>query len=88
MGLQQAIGARELRSSQITAMYDIPADSILRLMQVKAITGLKKSTIYNYGNPKSRFYQPTFPKRRNIGVRAVGWVASEIFQWVATRASA
>lgn len=69
-------------------MDTIPADSILRLMQVLVITGLKKSTIYSYLNPKSPYFDESFPRQRKLGKRSVGWVASEIFQWVASRASA
>jgi len=50
--------------------------SILRLPAVKARTGLSRSTIY------LRVAEGTFPKPVSLGGRAVGWVESEIQQWL------
>jgi prophage regulatory protein len=54
-------------------------DSIkfLRLTQVKAITGLSRSTIYKKKSENS------FPRQCSLGgARAVGWVSSEVDDWV------
>lgn len=56
--------------------------SILRLPAVKSLTGLSRSTIYlriSYGQ---------FPKAVSLGARAVGWVESEIQDWLEQRISA
>lgn len=53
--------------------------SILRLTQVREITGLGRSTIYEL------IRRGEFPSSRQLGRRAVGWISSEIFQWVASR---
>jgi prophage regulatory protein len=50
--------------------------TILRLPSVKASTGLSRSTIY------LRISQGTFPKPVKLGGRAVGWVQTEIQEWV------
>lgn len=50
--------------------------TILRLPAVKARTGLSRSTIY------LRVAEGTFPKPVSLGGRAVGWVESEIQQWL------
>lgn len=50
--------------------------SILRLPAVKARTGLSRSTVY------LRVAEGTFPKPVSLGGRAVGWVESEIQQWL------
>lgn len=50
--------------------------SILRLSQVMAITGCKRSTIYEL------MKKSEFPKSYRIGVRAVGWDSVEISAWV------
>jgi len=55
------------------------ANSILRLAQVLEITGLGRSTIYDL------IRRGEFPSSRQLGRRAVGWISSEIFQWVASR---
>ena len=50
--------------------------SILRLPAVKARTGLSRSTIY------LRISEGTFPKQVSLGARAVGFVESEIEEWL------
>ena len=50
--------------------------NILRLPAVKTRTGLSRSTIY------LRVSQGTFPKSVSLGARAVGWVESEIQEWL------
>ena len=52
---------------------------ILRLPNVKAITGLSRSTIY------LRMSEGTFPQKINIGPRAVGWLRSEVADWMEQR---
>ncbi len=52
---------------------------ILRLPQVCAVTGLKRSMIYQLEA------EQRFPNRIKIGVRAVGWIESEVRTWIATR---
>jgi len=54
----------------------------LRLPQVKATTGLSKSTIY------ARIAEGTFPKQIPIGPRLVVWVESDIQNWIAEQVSA
>lgn len=53
--------------------------TILRRKQVEARTGLSRSTIY------LRIQEGTFPKPLNLGVRSVGWVESEIDEWLITK---
>jgi prophage regulatory protein len=50
--------------------------TILRLLAVKARTGLSRSTIY------ARVSQGTFPKPVSLGARAVGWVEAEVQEWL------
>ena len=50
--------------------------TILRLPNVKASTGLSRSTIY------LRMSQGTFPKPVKLGGRAVGWVQTEVQEWL------
>jgi prophage regulatory protein len=58
------------------------ATTILRLPDVKARTGLSRSTIYLYMN------EGTFPESVSLGVRAIGWLESEIDKWVTERIEA
>lgn len=52
---------------------------ILRRKQVEQRTGLSRSTIY------LRVAQGNFPKVVSLGARAVGWLESEIEEWLNSR---
>ena len=52
---------------------------ILRLSDVEQKSGFKHSLIYNLMS------QRKFPKSVRLGVRAVGWDAAEVDQWIADR---
>jgi prophage regulatory protein len=52
---------------------------ILRLPAVKTSTGLSRSTIY------LRIAEGSFPKPVSLGARAVGWLESDIEQWLTSR---
>ncbi|ENF8881618.1 AlpA family transcriptional regulator [Escherichia coli] len=58
---------------------------ILRIPAVAAKTGIARSTIYDWLNPKSDRYDATFPKQRRLGQQSVGWLEAEIDQWLLTR---
>jgi prophage regulatory protein len=55
---------------------------LLRLQDVCRTTGLCRSMIYKMES------ENRFPRRVKIGPRAVGWVESEVAQWVAERIKA
>jgi prophage regulatory protein len=65
----------ELRVSQ-------SAFQIIRLPQVCSITGLRRSMIYRLEAEQG------FPSRIKIGIRAVGWIESEVQAWVTQRVEA
>lgn len=56
-------------------------DQILRLPDVKKITGLSRSSIY------AMIAKDAFPKPIKLGERAIGWIASEITLWIEIRIS-
>ena len=51
-------------------------NKMLRLENVKSKTGLSRSTIYRFMD-KGRF-----PHKINLGLRAVGWLESEVDKWL------
>jgi prophage regulatory protein len=53
--------------------------TILRLPAVKAAIGLSRSSIY------LRIADRTFPKPISLGARAVGWLQSDIDEWLRKR---
>ena len=54
----------------------------LRLPEVLARTGLSRSTIY------VRLDQGRFPRPVSLGARAVGWLESEVDEWIRERIAA
>lgn len=56
--------------------------TILRLPAVKARTGLSRSSIY------LRISEDRFPKPISLGGRAVGWVETEINDWLSLQIEA
>lgn len=52
---------------------------IIRLKEVIDITGLARSTVYKY------VADGLFPKPVSLGDRAVGWVESEVQEWILAR---
>jgi len=55
------------------------AQAILRRKQVEARTGLSRSTIYLH------MKKGVFPKPISLGARAVGWLESEVSEWLDQR---
>lgn len=62
-----------------------PNIKILRLPAVVTKIGIARSTIYDWINPKSPRYDATFPKQRRLGQQSVGWLESEIDEWLLLR---
>src|ERR1700733_8301350 len=56
--------------------------TFLRLPEVKAMTGLSKSSLYAFIKEKS------FPAPGGLGARASAWIRSEVKQWAAERVHA
>jgi len=52
---------------------------IIRLKEVMDTTGLARSTIYKY------ISEDAFPKPVSLGERCVGWIESEVQEWILAR---
>ena len=65
--------------SESTASTASAERRILRRPEVEAKTGFKRAHIYNLMKAGQ------FPKAIRLGVRAVGWDAAEIDQWIEDR---
>lgn len=64
---------------QATELQPTRNRQILRRDEVERRTGFKRAHIYNL------MKHGKFPMARRIGMRAVGWDAQEIEQWIADR---
>lgn len=56
--------------------------ALMRRPQVEAVTGMACSTLYD------RMANDDFPRPVRIGRRAVGWVESEVQDWIESRIAA
>jgi prophage regulatory protein len=56
-----------------------PEDELWNFKTVVATTGLSRSSIYSY------IAQGLFPRQRRLGLRRVGWLASEVRGWIRSR---
>ncbi|MFM2589433.1 helix-turn-helix transcriptional regulator [Vibrio sp. TBV020] len=50
---------------------------IIRAKEVMSMTGLSKSALYSIAKDDE-----TFPKRVQLGSRAIGWVKQEVVTWL------
>ena len=55
---------------------------VLRLPRVQARTGLSRSSIY------MRVANRSFPQPVRLGARAIGWIESEVDQWIRAQIAA
>lgn len=61
------------------------ADRFLRLPEVLALIGVKKSTVYSWLNKKSKYFRPDFPSQKHLSPNGKGaaiWSAQEIEEWM------
>lgn len=61
---------------------------ILRMRAVAAKLGVARSTIYDWLNAKSPRHDPAFPKPYSLGKQSVGWLESELDEWILQRRAA
>ena len=52
---------------------------VLRLPEVIEITGLGRSTIY------AKVSRGNFPSPIKLGERAVGWIDSDVYEWISAK---
>lgn len=68
--------------SAIDALALVPQPArLLRLPEVMARVGLKRSAIYQ------RMSEGRFPKSRSLGPKCAVWIEAEIEEWIASVAS-
>lgn len=63
----------------VTQTTSAPVRRIMRIQEVMASTGFRKSHIYAMAK------EGLFPRPRKIGLRASGWDSLEISRWIAER---
>lgn len=61
---------------KLMAQEKIIRNRILRLTEVKEVTGLSRSTIYQY------IKDGLFPPQIKLGLRCVGWTEKDVTMWI------
>ena len=59
---------------------------MLRLHELIKLIGLSRSSIYDRLNPRSKRYDPDFPKPIKLN-RASRWLLSEVEEWIRKKMS-
>jgi prophage regulatory protein len=55
---------------------------VIRLKEVIKLIGLSRSTIYDRLNPRSKRFDPLFPKPLKLGESAIGWQLGDVLRWI------
>jgi prophage regulatory protein len=66
----------------VSALNNLNSQHLLRLPEVKHLTGLSKSSIY------ARIAEDSFPRQIPLGSRTVVWLEPDIQNWIAEMFSA
>lgn len=80
------LNANTQLNTSMPSMPQIPR--ILSLKQVEDCIGLSSSTIYDILDKRSNRYDPTFPIQVKLSKNRVGWVESEVAQWIESKMAA
>lgn len=75
---------------------DLGGKPVIRVLRLKAVLeriGVGRSTAYDWMNPKSPRYDATFPRSIKLsggrdGCGAIGWIESDINNWIDSRIAA
>lgn len=66
-----------------TATQGAVAHRLLRRRQLEQLLGISRSTIYARLDPKSRHYDPDFPKPIQLGATSIAWIEAEAQAYIA-----
>lgn len=55
---------------------------IFNIKTVIEITAISRSTIYEMINPKSNYYDASFPRPISLTQNRIGWVSKEVYDWI------
>ncbi|QIB30695.1 AlpA family phage regulatory protein [Providencia stuartii] len=58
---------------------------ILRMTELTVLLGISRSSIYEKLNPRSKYYDPDFPKPIKLGASSVGWQYASVEKWLTSR---
>lgn len=67
-----------------------PFKKVLRVKHMKDKLAMSVASLYNKMNPRSKYYDPTFPRPLRLSAApgpggAIGWLESEVDAWLEIR---
>ncbi|OEC51251.1 MULTISPECIES: AlpA family transcriptional regulator [unclassified Aeromonas] len=77
----------EIQESQV-ATHGCVVDRVIRLKELLRLIALSRATVYDRINPKSKRFDPSFPRPIKLGAASVGWSLNEVMAWIAARPQA
>lgn len=72
-----------LQSQAVT--YGCAVDRVIRLKELLRLIALSRATVYERINPKSKRFDPSFPRPIKLGAASVGWSLNDVMAWIAAR---
>ncbi|MBL8263105.1 MAG: AlpA family phage regulatory protein [Xanthomonadaceae bacterium] len=60
---------------------------VIRMRFMPDRVGVCRSMIYEFLNERSPRYDPSFPRPIKLGAHCVGWIESEVEEWIRVRMS-
>lgn len=60
-------------------------NKLLNIAKVMECTGLSRTTIYALNDPKSPYYDSSFPKKIQITQQRVAWSAKKLNTWIESK---
>jgi len=72
----------EIQESQ-AATHSCVVDRVIRLKELLRLIALSRATVYDRLNPKSKRFDPSFPRPIKLGAASVGWSLNEVMAWIA-----
>ena len=83
--LKQAIQELKQLEKKMSKNTSIPYQGVIRINEVLAYIGISRSTLYEKINPKSKYFDESFPQPVRLGLNSVGWIEGEVITWIKGR---
>lgn len=80
-----SIAAQHVNIDDLAGAVVARGIQILRMPQLTKKTGASRSSVYEWLNPKSPRFDPTFPVPVKLSGASIGWIEAEVDAWLASR---
>lgn len=71
-----------VQATAVVSRDEMSLSTIIRLRKLLTQLSISRSTVYLRINPQSKYYDPMFPKPIRLGAKAVGWVLSDVYDYI------